>query len=117
MRSIARGAAPCTEQRDAKDDSSDWHPGSAGRTTGQLTLPRIEVRLCYNHDDQDRGQAEAHGHEAGGNARDRENELGDIGFLSTTANIYAHVDDKSKGKNLKHTCRTSFLNPSAVTIL
>ena len=44
MRSIARGAAPCTERSDAEDGCSDRHPGSAGRTTGQLTLPRIEVR-------------------------------------------------------------------------
>ena len=44
MRSIARGAAPCTEHRDAEDDSSGWHPSSAGRTTGQLPLTRIEVR-------------------------------------------------------------------------
>ena len=44
MRSIARGAATCTEQRDAEDDCSDRHTSSAGRTTGQLTLPRIEVR-------------------------------------------------------------------------
>ncbi len=27
-----------------KDDCLGRHPGSTGRTTGQLTLPRIEVR-------------------------------------------------------------------------
>ena len=37
MQRIARGAAPWTEQSDAKDDCSGSHPGSAGRTYGAVS--------------------------------------------------------------------------------
>ena len=41
----AQGVQPLVRSNAThKDDCSDRHPGSAGRTTGQLTLPRIEVR-------------------------------------------------------------------------
>ena len=69
---------------------ADEHPCRAARENLVHALLAFLLESCVAHSqdlvhDQDRCQAEAHGHEAGRYARDREDELRDVDFLISVA--------------------------------